>query len=336
MFVPLIDEPPWTRRRFLPNTNTVVWEKLHDNNEWKDVPTHELLKVTKCEAQCWIAVFHLTCSNICRERYALNVFRKEQLLRLRKFFNEVILDQLPVLTDVLRYMDQLALLFVPEASTGMGAALLMQQVELIRESLVRGRNWTTVGQTQYDNIFSNLNDSNDPELRLISSIYDEDAIDALIGYGRAPVEQNDQQQLGGVTLNVVDVGDESAKRFQMSPIGEETIIQTPRGPFRRTRLQIDSSVGPTENVLVPSKVKLEATILFQGHRPGSKTLESEIILSHTNTEKTREKKNQLEWKQLGSLEENLVLQLAFEYFSTINDPRHYRVVQAFLSQPVCN
>ena len=53
----------------------------------------DLLKLTKLEAQCWIALYHLTCNKLCREKYGLNAFRKEQLLRLRKFLNDVVLDQ---------------------------------------------------------------------------------------------------------------------------------------------------------------------------------------------------------------------------------------------------
>jgi hypothetical protein len=35
-----------------------------------------------------------------RRRYHFNSFRKAQLLRARKYLNEVLLDQLPVLADM--------------------------------------------------------------------------------------------------------------------------------------------------------------------------------------------------------------------------------------------
>ena len=49
-----------------------------------------------------------------RERYNLNSFRKGQLLRVRKYLNEVLLDQLPFLADIMRYMDELAISEVPQ------------------------------------------------------------------------------------------------------------------------------------------------------------------------------------------------------------------------------
>lgn len=124
MITPLVEEPPWTRR-----TADGAWEKLGDNNAWTKVEKGDLLKITKCEAQVWLLIYHLTCDGECRKAYGLNAFRKEQLLRLRKYLNDVVLDQVPVLADVMRYMDELQLMSVPENSTGQGGQGLMMQVK---------------------------------------------------------------------------------------------------------------------------------------------------------------------------------------------------------------
>lgn len=50
--------------------------------------------------QVWLAVFYLMCDPVCRGRYHFNTFRKGQVLRVRKYLNELLLDQLPVLADV--------------------------------------------------------------------------------------------------------------------------------------------------------------------------------------------------------------------------------------------
>ena len=123
------------------------------------VPKADLLKVTKCEAQVWLLVYHLTCDEECRKNYGLNVFRKEQLLRLRKYLNDVVLDQLPVLADVMRYMDELALMSVPENSTGQGGALMMQQVAGVRDEMTRNKDWKAVKKTQWTEIWSKTTDA---------------------------------------------------------------------------------------------------------------------------------------------------------------------------------
>lgn len=46
-------------------------------------------------------------------KYEVTTFRKANLLRLRKYMNEVLLDQLPMLTSMLRALEELSMLEVP-------------------------------------------------------------------------------------------------------------------------------------------------------------------------------------------------------------------------------
>ena len=221
LFVPLIDEPPWTRRRNKSSRRVttsedkkkrdkeeeevqkqeVVWEK-YINQEWNEIPLCDLLQMTQCEAQCWIAVFHLTCGNThCREQYALNTYRKEQILRLRKFLNEYIMDQLPVLVDVTRYMDELSLMYVPDCSNagsidGKGMAVLMEQIDELRESILKVCDcnhdwdcWAQVGKDQLERIYSEITDGSDEDLRLIATIFNEDHYDFGLDRGSSSVSE---------------------------------------------------------------------------------------------------------------------------------------------------
>eukprot|EP01036_Dinobryon_divergens_P029944 gene29944-39117_t len=95
--------PPWTRR-----TGAGKWEKLVDQN-WKEVPPIDLLKITKLEGQPWLGLYalvgkttypYMISKEVFRSRYHLNTFRKGQLLRLRKYLNDILLDQLPFLADI--------------------------------------------------------------------------------------------------------------------------------------------------------------------------------------------------------------------------------------------
>ena len=93
LVIPLIENPPWTRRL------DGKWQKLIDQ-KWTDVAPIDLLKVTKLEGQPWLTLYFLLAKQIIRERYHINGFRKSQILRVRKYLNEVLLDQLPFLADI--------------------------------------------------------------------------------------------------------------------------------------------------------------------------------------------------------------------------------------------
>uniref|UniRef100_A0A7S1UIN4 Uncharacterized protein n=1 Tax=Phaeomonas parva TaxID=124430 RepID=A0A7S1UIN4_9STRA len=162
--VPLLDNPPWARRRReappaeqeneapaeddkaakkkkKKKKGKWVWEKLDVNNKWAKVAPADLLTLTPLEVNAWLIVFFLTCNTEIRKSYHLNTFRKGQLLKARKFINDIVLDQLPVLADVQRLMDELAVVDVPEPSGLDNTGLMMQQVALERERLVNGTDW---------------------------------------------------------------------------------------------------------------------------------------------------------------------------------------------------
>ena len=176
LMVPLIEEPPWTRRSQVEKvedgqTSTkVVWEKLNDNNEWSEVLPKDLLLLTKNEGQPWLALFHLTSSKTCRETYGLDEFRKAQLVRLRRYIHEALMDQLPVLQEVARYLDELSMLGVPAAGarTASSSGLLLQRVDSLRE-LVVGDGGEHLIMNQWDDIFLHVTDATDDELKRIAA-----------------------------------------------------------------------------------------------------------------------------------------------------------------------
>jgi hypothetical protein len=53
-------------------------------------------------------------------------------------------------------MDELALMSVPENSTGQGGALMMQQVAGVRDEMTRGKDWVQIARTQWTDIWSKV------------------------------------------------------------------------------------------------------------------------------------------------------------------------------------
>lgn len=362
LFIPLIDEPPWTRRRSKPATyvskssnpsmgdsdEILVWEKFIDQ-EWKEVQSTDLLNVTQCEAQCWIAVFHLTCSNAnCREQYGLNTYRKEQILRLRKFMNEYLIDQLPILSDVTRYMDELSLMYVPECggsgsgTNSTGVSVLMEQIDQVRECLLKECNndWVQVAKYHLDSIYSKTTDANDEDLRLIASIYNEEDINFCLGdkcLNPDKIEPNvfrpilDQIIISISESNDVDNEINNVDVFNLIPNEKDdgVLVQTPNGPFHRRKLAIVNTgdlgqfFGSSPN---PRRLKLKANISFK-----SVTGFQHLGIDFDLPTRTKSTKN-IEWIQLGTLENNLVLQLGFKHCSE-DSTENYSLEQAYLAQP---
>ena len=171
LILPLIENPPWTRR-----TEAGKWEKLQDF-KWTEVAPIDLLKITKLEGQPWIALYNLVAKEVFRERYHINNFRKGQLLRVRKYLNEVILDQLPFLADIMRYMDELAISEV--ATDDRQNVFMLQQVSQARESIVKDQDWKKVADTQMQEVFT-MTDRDDKDIRKMAEVYSDDLAEDVL------------------------------------------------------------------------------------------------------------------------------------------------------------
>eukprot|EP00971_Amphidinium_carterae_P290808 5774769-Amphidinium_carterae.1 len=93
----------------------------------------------------------------CRARYEMTSIRRENLLRLRRFINEVVVDQLPPLTNLHRTLEELS---ISGQLTGVNNApvatpFVVELVAEFRETLDRtydGR-WAEVAEQQMQDVF---------------------------------------------------------------------------------------------------------------------------------------------------------------------------------------
>jgi hypothetical protein len=150
VLAPLIEARPWQSenggklRRFV-------------QGQWNLVGEAEARKMHRCEAQAWLAVYNLLVDASVRSKYALTSFRRNQLLRLRGFLNEATVDQIPVLTELQRAMDELQLMDSSQVQSQKPAYVLEQLPEL-RDMLSRGVIWAEVAAAQLKDA---LNDSDE-------------------------------------------------------------------------------------------------------------------------------------------------------------------------------
>jgi len=167
--LPLIENPPWVRR----NADK-EWEK-YIGHKWKVVAPSELMTVTTTEGQAWLLLYNLICSGEVRKHYHFNSFRKDQLLRVRKYINEILVDQLPVLADVQRFMDELTIMEAPAPTES--RRFIVEQAPVIRDSIVRNTDWKAEAAWIASKVFC---DQDNKDLKELAGLYTDDGVAAML------------------------------------------------------------------------------------------------------------------------------------------------------------
>lgn len=180
--VVLIENPPWTHKTLVPasdkdTSSQVRWKKFV-HQKWVFVEPSDLLVLTSTEAQVWLALYYLLCTKAAREQYEMTQFRKDQLLRVRKYLNELLLDQLPLLVDVQRYLDELSIVQVGSHSGSKGS-LVMEAVPYVRQAMTRafGREYEAIASA-FDAASTQIRRGDD--LKALAEIYQMEGIDELL------------------------------------------------------------------------------------------------------------------------------------------------------------
>lgn len=127
---------PWTRR-------SATLQQKYRNNEFADAPGDEIMRVCTPEAHTWFCLHHLLCDRDCRTKYTYTQHKKEALLRVRRFLNETLIDQIPALQSVQRALEELSFLEPPSGTEEkFRNTLVIEQVPRIMGAIDNGSvNW---------------------------------------------------------------------------------------------------------------------------------------------------------------------------------------------------
>jgi hypothetical protein len=155
LMVPLLENPPWVRKvqrqaavaqaageggvaTAASGAAKTVWQKYVDH-AWTDVDARDLLRMTKLEGQPWLTLHALLLEPDCRRRYALTSHRRATLARVRKYLNEVLTDQLPLLPDLQRMLDETAVMRdgAETAESSGSRAFLVESTPAVYEAVHR-------------------------------------------------------------------------------------------------------------------------------------------------------------------------------------------------------
>ncbi|XP_023209460.1 zinc finger MYND domain-containing protein 10-like [Centruroides sculpturatus] len=161
------------------------WLQSHSNEKckkyfegkWIEVDAEERLKLTKTEGQIWIGLFHLLLDDDCKRKYIINNYRKNKILKLQNYLNDIIIDQIPVLEQLQRYLYYLSISDPPQGKS----EVIIEQISEIRESLLnKGKEkWKNIANIQAVKFFSPAQKEMMDVTKRLLELYDLDIMESL-------------------------------------------------------------------------------------------------------------------------------------------------------------
>ncbi|NXK88545.1 ZMY10 protein, partial [Formicarius rufipectus] len=170
LLVELVEHCPWS-----------CWEagklKKFENGVWHVVTPEDQVKMTKLDGQVWLALINLLLSPECQRKYHFNGFNKSQLLKLRVFLTDVLIDQLPNLLEMQRFLSYLA---VTEPAPPK-KDLVLEQVPVIWDHIFKKNSgkWKAIAKHQVKHAFSPTEEELKLQARRWAQTYSLDMMEAL-------------------------------------------------------------------------------------------------------------------------------------------------------------
>ncbi|NXL14531.1 ZMY10 protein, partial [Setophaga kirtlandii] len=170
LLVELVEHCPWS-----------CWEagklKKFENGTWHVVPPEEQLKMTKLDGQVWLALLNLLLSPECQRKYRFDGFNKSQLLKLRAFLTDVLIDQLPNLVEMQRFLSYLAVTDPAPPKKD----LILEQVPVVWDHILKKHSgkWEAIAKHQVKHAFSPTDEELRLQARRWAQTYSLDMMEAL-------------------------------------------------------------------------------------------------------------------------------------------------------------
>ncbi|CAH2312555.1 zinc finger MYND domain-containing 10 [Pelobates cultripes] len=171
VLVELLQHCPWSRRH-------KGQLQKYESGRWFPVPAEDQLKMTKLDGQAWIALYNLLLRPECQRKYNINNFTKGQLLKLCSFLTEVLIDQLPNLVELQRFLSQLS---VSEPAAPK-KEFILEQVPEIWDSIIRSNSgkWKAIAKHQVKHAFSPSDEELQLQAQRWAQTYNMDVMENLV------------------------------------------------------------------------------------------------------------------------------------------------------------
>ncbi|KAM3878015.1 zinc finger MYND domain-containing protein 10 [Diretmus argenteus] len=170
VLIQLIHCCPWTR-----NVGGDLEKYMYCN--WQKVPQAHSSKMTKLDGQVWLALYNLVLREECLVKYDFNSYNKNQLFKLRFFLTDVLVDQLPILETLQRFLAHLAL----RDHAPPKKELILEQLPEIWNHIMRENDgkWKAIAKRQVQTTFNPSEEDLRLHAKRLAQTYTLDAMDTL-------------------------------------------------------------------------------------------------------------------------------------------------------------
>lgn len=161
----VVERSPWTRR-----AKGKIFKFLH--GKWTSVSAEDSLKITQHEAQAWLTLNNFLVDPVFRKSYNYSTFRRENVIKLKRFMNEVLIDQIPVLVDLHRVVEELHFSIPPEIQSSK-RMFVVEQVPLIREKILKSTNFESIASMQASTLFAEDDKSKKEQILRLAKMFNQ-------------------------------------------------------------------------------------------------------------------------------------------------------------------
>ncbi|XP_008406873.1 zinc finger MYND domain-containing protein 10 isoform X1 [Poecilia reticulata] len=171
VLVRLVESCPWSR------SNKGQVEK-YKNGKWQRIPAEDHVKMTKVDGQVWLALYSLILKEECQRKYDFNNFNKNQLLKLRRFLTDVLIDQLPNLVELQRFLAHLAVTDPAPPKRD----LVLEQIPEMWNQIIRENSgkWKGIAKYQVKESFSPSDSDLQRQAQRLAQTYSLDVMERLL------------------------------------------------------------------------------------------------------------------------------------------------------------
>lgn len=171
VLVQLIESCPWSRSR-------KGQVEKYINGKWQKIPAEDHLKMTKLDGQVWLALYNLVLKEEWQRKYDFNNFNKNQLLKLRGFLTDVLIDQLPNLVELQRFLAHLAVTDPAPPKK----ELILEQIPEMWSQIVRENSgkWKAIAKYQVKETFSPSDSDLRQQAQRLAQTYNLDVLERLL------------------------------------------------------------------------------------------------------------------------------------------------------------
>merc|ERR1711907_14313 len=169
--IPILDSAPWTYRAQDGSRKTFV------EGKWKELPEDEYLRLNKYQAQVWLSVYNMVMEPTMRKKYDMNSHRKSVICDLRKHFNTILIDQLPILSDLQRTVEELNMMAAPEAAQQ--SFFVLEQVMTWGEGLLK-QDWEDIVTFQKEVVLAETEETHKEEVKRLAEWYNSFDVESFL------------------------------------------------------------------------------------------------------------------------------------------------------------